>query len=236
MKVDITNRETIADDHGTARRAARDIFELALGYGLIMSVIWTPNPAQRLLYWIALATVIVVTLLRREGPKALGLGGNGFVRSLWVAGLALLLAAIAILVAWRLHTLHRHYGRIVLDFRFTGYVVWALTQQFLLQDYFLLRLMRMVRNQWLAVTLATLLFAVAHIPNPILVVLTVIWGFVSCALFLRYRNLYTLGVAHAILGICVAVTVPDHMQRHMRVGLGYLQYHPHTAPFHPRQP
>jgi membrane protease YdiL (CAAX protease family) len=165
----------------------------------------------------------------------LGLGAGGFVRSLWVPGLALLLALAAAAAAWQMHTLHRHFGRVGLDFHFSGYVVWALMQQFLLQDYFLLRLVRLVRRQWLAVTLATLLFAVAHVPNPVLVVLTLLWGFVSCVLFLRYRNLYTLGMAHAILGICVAITVPNHIQRHMRVGLGYLHYHPAMRQVHSRR-
>jgi len=227
--------EMIAGSPRTPRGAVRDVFELALGYGLILSVIWTPNPAQRILYWIALATVIVITLLRRESPKSLGLTGNGFLRSLWVPGLALLFAAIAVAVAWRLHTLHRHFGSVALDFHMSGYVIWALMQQFLLQDYFLLRFLRLTQHTGRAITLAALLFAIAHIPNPVLVVLTLVWGFVSCALFLRYRNLYTLGIAHAILGICVAITVPNHIQRHMRVGLGYLHYHAPAGHFHPRR-
>lgn len=225
---------TILKSERIAGSRTRDLFELAIGYGLILGVIWTPNPAQRVLYWIALVTVIVITILRRDSLKTLGLGGEGFLRSLWIPALALLLATVAVLIAWRLHTLHRHFGRIGLDFHFTGYIIWALLQQFLLQDYFLLRLQRMVRTTGLAVTLATLLFAIAHIPNPVLMILTFIWGFISCALFLRYRNLYSLGIAHAILGICVAITVPNHIQHHMRVGLGYLRYHPPVRHFHPR--
>lgn len=216
-----------------AEHHARDIFELALGYALILSVIWTENPVQRILNWIALAAVIIVTVLRRDSLKSLGLSGEGFLRSLWVVAVALLLAVASVTLAWRFHTLHRHFGNIGLDFRFSGYVIWAFLQQFLLQDYFLLRLLRLVRNPWLAVTLATLLFALAHIPNPILVMLTAAWGFIACTLFLRYRNLYTLGLAHAILGICVAITVPNQLQHHMRVGIGYLHYHPPPHRFHP---
>jgi membrane protease YdiL (CAAX protease family) len=70
-----------------------------------------------------------------------------------------------------------------------------------------------------------LLFAIAHIPNPVLTVATFIWGFCCCLLFLRYRNVYTIGIAHGILGICFAITVPDRFHHHMRVGLGYLHYH-----------
>ena len=48
----------------------------------------------------------------------------------------------------------------------------------------------------------------------------------ACPFFLRYRNLYALGLAHGILGLCVAITVPDALHHHMRVGLGYLRYRP----------
>jgi hypothetical protein len=40
-----------------------------------------------------------------------------------------------------------------------------------------------------------------------------------------HRNLYPLAVAHALIGLALAVSVPDSIQRHMRVGLGYLHYH-----------
>jgi hypothetical protein len=43
----------------------------------------------------------------------------------------------------------------------------------------------------------------------------------------RYRNLYPLMMAHAILGITVALTVPGPVVHNMRVGLGYLTYLPH---------
>jgi len=70
------------------------------------------------------------------------------------------------------------------------------------------------------------------VPNPLLVVATVVWGIVACALFLRYRNLYVLGLAHAILGMCIAVAVPNTVHHHMHVGLGYLRWHVPQAPAH----
>ena len=47
----------------------------------------------------------------------------------------------------------------------------------------------------------------------------------SCWLFRRYRNLYMLGLAQGLLGLCFAICVPDAMHHHMRVGLGYFHYH-----------
>jgi hypothetical protein len=68
------------------------------------------------------------------------------------------------------------------------------------------------------------IFSIAHLPSPILTPITLIWGFAACLIFLRYRNLYPLAMAHAILGISIAITIPGHVDHNMRVGLGYLTY------------
>ena len=209
--------------------AARDFVEILLAYGLILAVIWTPGPLQRILYWTAFVFILVVTLLRREDLATLGLGMRGFVSSLWIVVVALLFAAASWWTASRLHTLHPLSGQTSLFAHVWGYFVWAVMQQFLLQSYFLARILRLTSSRWLAVICAALLFAIAHIPNPVLTLATLAWGICSCILFLRYRNLYTLGIAHGILGICFAVTVPDHFHHHMRVGLGYMRYHRHLA-------
>ncbi len=221
-----------SDRAGSQHRVSpprRDLLEIAVGYGLILAVIWTPNPVQRILYWTAFAFILVITLMRQEGLKTLGLGASGFVPSLWIVGAALLLAALAVWLAFRLHTLHSLFGQAPIISHLWGYFVWALMQQFLLQSYFLARFVRLTSRRWQAIALATLLFGLAHIPNPLLTAATLVWGTISCLLFLRYRNLYTLGVAHGILGICLAITVPDHVHHHMRVGQGYLHYHQHSG-------
>jgi Type II CAAX prenyl endopeptidase Rce1-like len=117
--------------------------------------------------------------------------------------------------------------------RVRGYLVWSLLQQFMLQDYFLLRLLRLMPGKAAAaVSAAAILFASVHIPNPVLMLGTLLWGMAACILFLRYRDLYSLGVAHCLLGICIAVTVPAHIHHGMRVGLGYRQYRPRVERTH----
>jgi membrane protease YdiL (CAAX protease family) len=68
------------------------------------------------------------------------------------------------------------------------------------------------------------LFAVAHLPNPVLTLITLVFGLASCFFFLHYRNLVPLAIAHAILGIAIAVTIPNAINHNMRVGIGYLTY------------
>jgi len=70
-----------------------------------------------------------------------------------------------------------------------GYLLWAFEQQFILQDYLLLRLLRILPNESTAVLTAAVLFSTAHLPSPLLTVATLGWGIVACTLFLRYRNL-----------------------------------------------
>jgi membrane protease YdiL (CAAX protease family) len=204
---------------------ARDFFEIVLAYGLIVAVIWTPNPLQRVLYWTAFVAIILITLLRREDLTTLGLGRQGVAPSLWVVGFAFALAAITVGAGYCLHTLHSLSGHAPLFAHVWGYFIWAIMQQFLLQSYFLARCLRLTSNRWLAVLSVALLFAIAHIPNPVLMIATFVWGFCCSLLFLRYRNVYTIGIAHGILGMCFAITVPDRLHHHMRVGSGYLHYH-----------
>jgi membrane protease YdiL (CAAX protease family) len=110
----------------------------------------------------------------------------------------------------------------------SGYVVWTIYQQFLLQDYFMPRLTRVLSTDG-AIATAAVLFSVAHLPNVPLTIATLIWGAVSCFLFRRYRSLYVIGIAQGILGLCFAMCVPDVFLHHMRVGLGYFHYHPVVA-------
>jgi len=86
------------------------------------------------------------------------------------------------------------------------------------------RLLRLVSNESAAVTIAGTLFAAAHLPGLALTAATLVWGILSCALFRRYHNVWALGLAQGVLGLCFAITVPDNLHHHLRVGLGYLRY------------
>ena len=206
----------------------RDLHELVLGYFAILIVLWSPPPFQRPLYWLAAAVLFVLSLRSRADHHTLGFS----VHHLGRASLILLVAA---LLAAGAFDLARHYGTLHVPLtaraflnRYWGYILWSFVQQFLLQDLFLLRLRRIFpARDTLAVVLAASLFAFAHVPSPVLTLFTLIWGLAACAWFLRYGNLYPLAVSHAILGICVASTLPGYVTHNMRVGLGYLTYHRH---------
>jgi hypothetical protein len=202
---------------------ARDVTELTVGYGMIVGIIWTPEHLQRFLSPIALIFTLSVVLARRQSRDELGMGWRGLIASLWILPGAGALAAVSIFIAREIGTLHPLYKA---DFaHVSGYLLWTIYQQFLLQDYFMDRLLRLLSNEAAAVALAGTLFAAAHLPNLVLTGATLVWGIVSCALFRRYRNLWALGLAQGLLGLCFAICVPDTLHHHLRVGLGYLRYH-----------
>ena len=192
-----------------------------------MVVLWLPSREQLIFGPIAmLAPLALVLLSQRPTLSRLGLGWRGFVHSLWIVPAAVLTAAGGILLARALGTFHDLYKP---DLRHVGgYVLWTIYQQFLLQDYFMPRLTR-VLNTEAAIAFAAVLFAMAHLPNVALTIGTLLWGAVSCALFRRYRSLVVLGIAQGVLGLTFAVCVPDAYLHHMRVGLGYWHYHPQVA-------
>ncbi|MGA1981134.1 MAG: CPBP family intramembrane glutamic endopeptidase [Acidobacteriaceae bacterium] len=210
-----------------ADRKRRDVVELCVGYVLILIVIWTPRPWQQRTYFATAIFIVAATWLAFPGWKAMGFHFANLARSSWIVGTALLASALAVLVARLAHTLHAPDGPVQFLERYAGYIVFAFVQQALLQDFFLLRLLRLMRSPRSAALVAAIVFSLAHLPNPILVVVTFACGLAACLLFLRYRSLYTLAVAHAILGITLAMTIPGPVIRNMRVGLGYLTYSSH---------
>jgi hypothetical protein len=198
--------------------------ELAICYGLIQLVIWTPEPMHHLLFWFAFTWILATTLVYRPNANTLGLRLSGLQSLLWITAGSLLFAGLLVGIGFELQTLHRLHGAGSLLLHMAGYLLWAFEQQFILQDYFLLRLLRILPTPSAAVFAAAALFSIAHLPNLVLAVATLVWGIASCTLFLRHRNLYALGLVHGILGLCVAISVPDAVTHHMMVGLGYLHY------------
>jgi len=208
----------------SARSPRRDLIELAVAYTLILLVIWSPRPWQGILRWVAAAAVLAIAAFSFEGLQAMGLRRENFLRSLWIVGAALLLSAVAVVLAVWVRTLHVPATPLLFIKTYAGYILWTFVQQLLMQCFFLARILRLLPNPKIAAVVTALIFAAAHLPNPLLAPVTLLWGLASCLLFLRYRNLYTLALAHAILGVTLTIAVPAAVHHNMRVGLGYLTY------------
>ncbi len=211
----------------------RDLLEIFIPYALILGVIWTPRPIQTWLWIIAAVVVVLITVFSWPGLDAVGLRRKNFLRSLWIVGAAMVAATMAVALAGHLRTLYLHGGPVWLVENYWAYAIWSFAQQFLLQCFFLVRLLRLIPRKWLAALAAAAMFSAAHIPSLVLIPATIVWGFAACLLFIRYRNLYPLAIAHAILGITIAITIPGAVDHNMRVGLGYLRFNPRYHRHHP---
>jgi hypothetical protein len=200
----------------------RDLCEIAVVFTLIIIAVWTPQGRVNSFVSIsAAACVVAFAIAGRWSARGIGLARP-------LAGVGYILLAGAILC-----------GAIVLigiPLRFAGagnslplsrswqYVIWALAQEFILQGIFFMRLEPMIGSRR-AVLAAAGLFATAHIPSPLLTLLSFLGGVLFCELFRRFRNLYPLGIIHGALGLTIAASLPDRWLHHMRVGLGYLRFH-----------
>ena len=205
-----------------SKRAA--FLEILLAYGVIEVTLWTPRPAQSYWWWTSFAVIAVFTALRRCPLDELGIGLKGLRQAMVAIPVGVASAALILLLGHRNGSLQPIYGPRPVYGHVFAYSVWALGQQFLLQSFFYRRVEALLGNGLRAAVVTATLFAAAHLPSPLLVPVTLAGGLASCELFRRHRNLYPLALAHAMIGLALAVAVPDSIQHHMHVGLGYLDY------------
>ncbi len=144
--------------------------------------------------------------------------------SIVVIGLGIITAAAVLLASAQLGTLHRLFGKPNAILHGSTYLIWAVVQQWIQQSFFFARMERVIERGVLASFTTAALFGLAHLPNPVLAPLTFLGGWLLSELYRRYRSVVPLGIAHGLVGLAIALAVPDSLNHHMRVGLGYLHY------------
>ncbi len=228
MGLSWVDRSVVAVDFEATRGRSKALLlaELVAGYALIMVTIWIPNPTQRILFWASAGWFLLSLLLAKGRGEPLGFKRPPFRMTVVVVSLTILIAVSMGAMASLLGTLHGLFGVRAPLLHASMYMTWALVQQYIQQSYFLARIEKLTSNGVLASFITAALFGVAHLPNPVLTTVTFAGGWILSELFRRYRTLYPLAVAHGLIGLAIAVSVPDHIHHHMRVGLGYLRY-PH---------
>ncbi len=187
---------------------------------LFEGTLWSAGRTKQLLFGCAVIWVLG-TAFRRFKTADLGLTSRGLRQCAWVLPAAALAGFLATLTAWIYGGLHGAFGPRTPPSQYAAYACWAMFQQFVLQSYFFTRVESGLQSGRAAVLSCASLFSLLHIPNPALMLATFIAGLLFCELFRRYRNLYSLGLAHAILGLSLAAALPTDLHHNMRVGRGF---------------
>lgn len=201
------------------------VLQIVVALALFEGVVWSSDYASALWLCAAAVWILVTTLSSTYDRSKLGLTWGATRRLWWLPSVSLLLAVMALAIAWYEGSLHPAFGSATRPWHYVAYSLWALFQQFVLQSYFFVRLEFILRDSRRAVLACGLLFSLLHIPNPFLMLTTLAAGLAFCELFRRYRSLYPLALAHAVLGLCIAVTLSSDLHHGMRVGQGFLDYY-----------
>ena len=200
-------------------------FEVSLILAGILIYIWHWQHTHPRVWIVLFALILASHALHHDTLRGLGLGGNAIRASAqWVLPLAVLLYLPMLFYGFRRHCLsflRPNWQSLIL---LLGYGCWCAFQQYLTQSYFHNRLMLVIRNRHVSSALVGIMFSATHIPNLILMVATLIAGWVFAEVFSRYRNIWPLALAQAVGGLLLAAVAPDSLIHHMRVGPGYFFY------------
>jgi hypothetical protein len=186
------------------------VVEALTVFAMILVYIWRLRFVHPL-SWIVIFMLIVAShVFRKESPARLGFGTKNLRSSAaaltpFVVVLALALLSLGLVFRTIRHiTPESGYASLLM------YCGWGLFQQYILNGYFV--------NRLRAPLPAAVLFSAAHTPNWFLMLVTLAGGYLCAKAYLRFGNLYFLGLAHGVIGFLIYLVVPDTISHHLYVG------------------
>lgn len=98
---------------------------------------------------------------------------------------------------------------------------WALLQQYALNGFINRRAQLALGKGWKSIALVAVIFALLHLPNPLLAMLTLIGGVIWATAYQRQPNLFALALSHTAVSLTLALTVSANLLNSLRVGFKY---------------
>jgi membrane protease YdiL (CAAX protease family) len=181
------------------------------------------SPGQRVTVifpaFFTLSLIIHSHHVRGESARELGFAANEFWHATrLIVGPTAIAVLILLFVGFRA-------GRLTFDntlwWKLATLPLWGFFQQYVLQGFIYRRVREVTGRGFLPVLVTAALFAIVHLPNPMLTALTFIGGFIWTSVYERAPNLYALGLSHGIVSLLVMTTLPTSLMPSFSVGYKY---------------
>ena len=168
----------------------------------------------------ALVLMSVSHRIRKEGARDVGWRVDNFSAALRLLIIPTLVAAVVILVMG--FYLGGFRSNKWLDWKWVLWLpVWALIQQYSLQGFINRRAQLVLGRGTKSVLLVAMIFAILHLPNPLLTVATLVGGILWAFTYQRTPNLFALSISHALISLLLVFALPNSVLKGLRVGFRY---------------
>jgi membrane protease YdiL (CAAX protease family) len=140
----------------------------------------------------------------------------GLWRALGVTFAAVLLILAAGAAAGTLHDRRDFLGSLA------PLVVWGGAQQWILQTV-VLREAQRASSRAAGIALASALFGIVHLPNPLLAPITAAAALIWCRIYDRYPNVVPLALSHGLGTLALRYAFDETITGRLRIGAAYLR-------------